>query len=105
MILSLEHHVDWIADCIASLRSNGLDTIEARQEATEEWAEHTEMVANRTLFPKANSWYMGANVEGKPRMFMAYIGGFDNYIARCDAVAANGFEGFELSASKVEERA
>ncbi len=105
MILSLEQHVDWIADCIAALRERGLDIIEARQDATDEWAQHTEMVANHTLFPKANSWYMGANVEGKPRMFLAYIGGFDNYAARCDAVAANDYEGFALSTSKVEERA
>jgi cation diffusion facilitator CzcD-associated flavoprotein CzcO len=105
MILTLEHHVDWIADCIEAMRKQGRDTIEAREDATHEWAEHTEMVANRTLFPKANSWYMGANVEGKPRMFMAYIGGFDNYVARFDAVAASGYQGFELSTSKVEERA
>ncbi len=105
MILSLEQHVDWIADCIAYLQANQLDTIEAREDATHEWAEHTAMVADRTLFTKANSWYMGANVPGKPRMFLAYIGGFDNYAARCDAVAANGFEGFALSRSKVEERA
>jgi cation diffusion facilitator CzcD-associated flavoprotein CzcO len=105
MIMTLEHHVDWVADCIEAMRREGRDTIEAREDATHEWAEHTEMVANRTLFPKANSWYMGANVPGKPRMFMAYIGGFDNYVARFDAVAANGYQGFDLSTSKVEEEA
>ena len=83
MIMTVEHHVDLIAECIEYMRKNGYGTIEAQAEATEEWAAHTEMVANRTLFPKANSWYMGANVPGKPRMFMAYIGGFDNYVARC----------------------
>ncbi len=101
MIMTVEHHVDVIADCIEHMRENGFDTIEAQQDATDAWAEHTEMVANRTLFPKANSWYMGANVPGKPRMFMAYIGGFDNYVARCDAIAANGFEGFSLTRSQV----
>jgi len=105
MIMTLEHHVDWIADCIETMRKDGRDTIEAREDATHEWAAHTEMVANRTLFPKANSWYMGANVPGKPRMFMAYIGGFDNYVARFDAVAANGYEGFDLTKSKVEQAA
>jgi cyclohexanone monooxygenase len=105
MILSLEQHVDWIAGCIDTMRRKGFDTIEARKDATHEWAEHTAMVADSTLFTKANSWYMGANVAGKPRMFLAYIGGFDNYAARCDAVAANGFEGFDLSKSKVEEAA
>ena len=105
MILTLEHHVDWIADCIEAMRGKGRDTIEARDDATYDWAAHTEMVANRTLFPKANSWYMGANVEGKPRMFLAYIGGFANYVARFDAVAANDLEGFDLTTSKVEERA
>jgi len=105
MILSLEQHVDWIADCIAFMRQNHFDVIEARREATHDWAEHTAMVANHTLFPQANSWYMGANVPGKPRLFMAYIGGFDNYVARCDAGAANGYEGFSLSHAKVEQRA
>ena len=105
MILTLEHHVDWVADCIEYMRGNGFDRLEARKDATHEWAAHTEMVANRTLFPKANSWYMGANVEGKPRMFLAYIGGFDNYVARFNEVAAKGFEGFDLNRSKVEQTA
>ncbi len=105
MIMTLEQHADWITGCIEYMRDNGYDTIEAREDATHEWAEHSRMVADHTLFPKANSWYMGANVEGKPRMFMAYIGGFDNYTARCNQVAESGFEGFDLSKSKVEQAA
>jgi cyclohexanone monooxygenase len=105
MIVSIEQHVDWIANSIESLREKGIDRIEARRDATHAWAEHTEEVAGYTLFPKANSWYMGANVPGKPRLFLAYLGGFDNYAARCDAIAANDFEGFDLASSKVEETA
>jgi cyclohexanone monooxygenase len=105
MIVSIEQHVDWIADCITTLDERGIDRIEARPDATQAWAKHTQQVADFTLFPKANSWYMGANVPGKPRLFLAYIGGFDNYTARCDAVAANGFEGFDLTSGKVEQAA
>ncbi|MBV1918369.1 MAG: NAD(P)/FAD-dependent oxidoreductase [Sphingomonadaceae bacterium] len=101
MILTLEQHVDWIADCINAMNQQGINIIETDESAAADWAEHTRTVANQTLFPKANSWYMGANVPGKPSMFLAYIGGFDNYIARCDHIAANGYAGFSLSKSKV----
>ena len=105
MIVSIEQHVDWIATSIESLREQGVGRIEARRDATHAWAEHTREVAGYTLFPQANSWYMGANVPGKPRLFLAYLGGFDNYSARCDAIAANGFEGFDLASGKVEQAA
>jgi cation diffusion facilitator CzcD-associated flavoprotein CzcO/acetyl esterase/lipase len=94
MVLSIEQHVDWIADCLAHLRERGHDTIEATPEAEEQWVAHVAEVAQATLFPRANSWYTGANIPGKPRVFMPYLGGVGNYRAHCDAVAASGYEGF-----------
>lgn len=97
MIASIEQHVDWIADCISHLRKGGFDRIEASPQAEGEWVEHVNKVADSTLYPLANSWYMGANIPGKPRVFMPYVGGFDRYKRQCDAVAAKGYEGFVLT--------
>ena len=102
MIVSIEQHVDWIADCVQYLRSQGSATIEASAEAQEAWVEHVNAVANFTLFPRANSWYVGANVPGKPRVFMPYIGGLSAYTLKCREVAANGYEGFNLKAKDAE---
>ena len=77
MMVSIEQHVDWITDCIAYLRSRELDCIEATAEAEDAWVDHVNEVANGTLYPSANSWYMGANIPGKPRVFMPYIGGVE----------------------------
>ena len=96
MALSIEQHVDWIGDCIAYLRNHGIATMEASSEAENNWVEHVNEVANRTLYPLANSWYMGANIPGKPRVFMPYIGGLPAYCQKCNEVAANGYEGFTL---------
>jgi cyclohexanone monooxygenase len=96
MLVSIEQHVDWIADCIAHLRERGLDVIEATPEAEDAWVTHVAEVGAATLFPRASSWYMGANVPGKPRVFMPYVGGVDLYRQRCDEVAAKGYEGFRL---------
>ena len=96
MIVSIEQHADWIADCIDHLRANQLATIEASPEAESEWVQHVNDVGHATLYPQANSWYMGANIPGKPRMFMPYIGGVGVYREKCDAVAAKGYEGFTL---------
>jgi cation diffusion facilitator CzcD-associated flavoprotein CzcO len=98
MIVSIEQHVDWVSDCIAALRERGLTEIDATAEAEDAWARHVEEVGNATLYPTADSWYMGSNVPGKPRVFMAYIGGVGAYRQKCDEVAANGYEGFTLSA-------
>ncbi len=97
MIVSIEQHVDWIADCLAHLRAHGIACMEATLEAEQAWVAHGNEVAHRTLYPQANSWYMGANIEGKPRVFMPYIGGVGVYRETCDAVAANGYEGFRLT--------
>ena len=97
MVVTIEQHVEWIADCIASLQSRGLDVIEAETDAEDAWVQHVNDVAERTLFVRANSWYMGANIPGKPRIFMPYVGGFATYRKQCDEVAAGGYQGFRLS--------
>ena len=97
MPVSIEQHVEWIGDCLGYLREHGIDTIEAQPDATESWTEHVQEAVSFTLYPKAASWYMGANIPGKPRLFLPYIGGVGNYRGKCDAVAASGYEGFDLS--------
>ncbi len=94
MIVSIEQHVDWITDCIAHLRERGLAEIEATPEAEAEWVDHVAKAAATTLFPDADSWYIGANVPGKPRVFLAYVGGVGAYRQRCDAEAAGDYAGF-----------
>ncbi|MBZ5576153.1 MAG: NAD(P)/FAD-dependent oxidoreductase [Acidobacteriia bacterium] len=96
MALSIEQHVEWIADCVAHLRDHGIATIEASAGAENEWLNHVNETAHQTLFPLANSWYMGANIPGKPRVFLPYIGGVPAYRQKCDEVAARGYEGFVL---------
>jgi cyclohexanone monooxygenase len=98
MALSIEQHVDWIAGCLDYLRRHELAGIEATADAENAWVEHVHEVGNATLFPLANSWYMGSNIPGKPRVFMPYIGGVGAYRQKCDEVAANGYEGFALMA-------
>ncbi|MBF6277966.1 MULTISPECIES: NAD(P)/FAD-dependent oxidoreductase [Nocardia] len=97
MVLMAEQHVDWISDCLDYLDEHGFTTIEADEESVGEWVTECNEVAARTLFPTANSWYMGANIPGKPRVFMPYIGGFGKYNEICAEVAAAGYKGFELS--------
>jgi len=97
MIVSIEQHVDWIADCVDRMRAEGQATIEATAAAQDAWVAHVNDVGNMTLYPRANSWYMGANIPGKPRIFMPYIGGVGAYRQICDGVAAKGYEGFTLT--------
>ena len=97
MILSIEQHVDWITDAIGHLGRNNLDRIEPAERAETEWVSHVNAVADSTLYPLANSWYVGANIPGKPRVVMPYVGGFDRYKRHCDEVAEKGYEGFSLS--------
>ena len=96
MVPAVEQHADWIADCLAYLREHGIARIDAQSAAEDAWVGHVNDVANLTVFPSCNSWYLGANVPGKPRVFMPYIG-FPTYVAKCNEVAAKGYEGFELS--------
>lgn len=98
MMVSIEQHVDWITDCISFLRNRNISEIDPTPEAEDAWVEHVEEVGNYTLFPTADSWYMGSNVPGKPRVFMAYIGGVGVYRQKCDEVAAKHYEGFALTA-------
>jgi cyclohexanone monooxygenase len=97
MLPSIEQHVDWIADCLDYMREHGVRRIEARPEAEDAWVEHVGAVAGRSLRSVCNSWYIGANVPGKARVFMPYIGGFPAYVQKCDEVAANGYQGFALT--------
>ena len=100
MIVSIEQHIDWIARCISDLDQRGAQTIEATTEAEDEWIAHVNDVAQNTMFTakSCNSWYLGANIPGKPRIFMPYVGGVGVYREKCDEVARNGYQGFELSA-------
>jgi cyclohexanone monooxygenase len=99
MMISIEQHVDWVSDCLAHLTEQGIAEIEADPAAEDAWVAHGTEVAHKTLYPKAASWYMGANIEGKPRVFLPYIGGVGNYRVKCDEIAANGYEGFQLARS------
>ena len=94
MMVSIEQHVDWVVDGINHLRTQGQASIEPTTEAEQDWGEHVNDVGYKTLYPKANSWYMGVNISGKPKVFLPYIGGVDAYRRKCDEVAADGYAGF-----------
>jgi len=98
MLVSIEQHVDMIMDCLAELDSRGAAIVEATSEAQEGWVAHVNEVANATLMPRAGSWYMGANVPGKPRVFMPYGAGVGLYREVCEGVVADGWRGFAFSA-------
>ncbi|NDH51433.1 MAG: NAD(P)/FAD-dependent oxidoreductase [Betaproteobacteria bacterium] len=97
MIFAIEQHVEWITDCMVWMRAKGHDSIEAEVAAQDEWVEHVNQVADATLFKQANSWYLGANVPGKARVFMPYAGGVVAYRQKCDAVAASAYPGFRFA--------
>ncbi|MGV0717080.1 NAD(P)/FAD-dependent oxidoreductase [Mycolicibacterium sp. XJ662] len=96
MVLHAEAHVNWIADAIGYLDEHGYAAMEAMPDAVDTWIAECNRRAEATLFPKANSWYMGANVPGKPRGFMLFIGGFGVYLDICNEVANAGYKGFQL---------
>ena len=99
MMVSIEQHVDWINDCIEHLDKNQVRAIEPEEEAVDQWITHVNQVAEGSMFtaPSCNSWYLGANIPGKPRIFMPYVGGVGEYRNRCDEIARNGYTGFNLS--------
>ena len=97
MLPTIEQHVEWIADCITFLRDNGVSTIEAERGVEDAWVDHVNDVASKTLRYECNSWYLGVNIPGKPRIFMPYIGGMPAYRQKCDEVAAAGYAGFQLT--------
>ncbi|MGE3914612.1 MAG: flavin-containing monooxygenase, partial [Hyphomicrobiaceae bacterium] len=100
MMVSIEQHVDWITDCLAHMGSRQMSVIEPTQKAEDDWVAHVNEVAGKTLYPSAASWYMGANVPGKPRVFMPYIGGVGRYRQHCAEVAAKGYEGFVMAVGR-----
>jgi len=101
MVVSIEQHVDWITDCVEWVREKGVDAIVATESAEDDWIQHVEMVGNSTLYPVADSWYVGANVPGKPRILMAYVGGVGEYRKICDDVARRSYTGFAVKAARV----
>jgi cation diffusion facilitator CzcD-associated flavoprotein CzcO len=97
MAVSIEQHVDWIADCIMYMRQRDFGCIEATPEAEDAWVEHVKEAANATLYPSANSWYIGAHIPGRPRVFMPYVADVGGYRKQCEAIASNNYPGFVLS--------
>ena len=105
MATSIEQHVDFVADCLVHLREQGIEVIEPERNAEDAWVDHVQEVANATLFPCANSWYMGANIPGKPQLFMPYIGGVGTYRKKCEEIVAEGYKGFRLQTASAEASA
>lgn len=101
MVVSIEQHVNWIAECINYMEKNHLASIDATIEAENTWVNHVNEIANTRLYTTANSWYMGANVPGKPRVFMPYAGGIVAYHNKCKEVVANNYEGFHFKSNQL----
>jgi hypothetical protein len=97
MAVSIEQHVEWVTDCINDMRDEQFAIIEPTTMAQAGWQVHNNDCADITLFAKANSWYMGANVPGKPRVFLPYVGGVGSYRQICDDVRDQGYMGFTLT--------
>jgi cyclohexanone monooxygenase len=104
MVVSIEQHVDWIAAAINHLRSHGFDTMEATSDAEDAWMVHVDDLAGQTLYPRANSWYVGANIPGKRHPFPVYVAGCGPYRHEADAIAAEGYRGFTLSTHSTAAR-
>ncbi|MEC8562187.1 MAG: NAD(P)/FAD-dependent oxidoreductase [Pseudomonadota bacterium] len=97
MVVGIEHHVNWIGDCVHYIEKNGYKNVEVLKEAEEEWVTHVNEVANRTLYTTCNNWYLGSNIPGKPRVFMPYIGGFPKYAEKVKAIVESDYKGFAFS--------
>jgi cation diffusion facilitator CzcD-associated flavoprotein CzcO len=97
MALSAEQQVNWTIDLIAYCVAHGIDEVEPRADAARKWTDHVTLVGEKTFMAKVNSWYVGANIEGKPRAFLPYAGGFAAYTQTCEAVAERGYDGFVLT--------
>jgi len=96
MIVSIEQHVDWIFDCIHYLKANKFNTIEPSLKEENSWVEHNQSVAKDHVRSSCNSWYLGANIEGKPKIFMPYVGGFPEYVKKCNTISKSNYKGFIL---------
>jgi cyclohexanone monooxygenase len=105
MFLAIEQHVDWVGRLLSTMKEQGLDVVEATAEAEEEWTAHVDEAADGTLYKHANSWYVGSNVPGKPRVFLPYAGGVGRYRKTCDAVADDGYAGFTLGRARARASA
>jgi cyclohexanone monooxygenase len=101
MMVSIEQHVDWIVRCIGYLREHGIAAIEPTEAQQEAWVAHVREVGDESLYPRARSWYMGANIPGKPRVLLPYVGGVGRYREICDGVAEGGYAGFILGSGEV----
>ena len=99
MLASIEQHVEWIAECIAHLRTQGIATIEPLTAAEDAWVKTVHEVGHTTLYPLVESWYTGTNIPGKVRMFTPYAGGVGAYRGICDAVAENDYDGFKFASA------
>jgi len=97
MLVSIEQHVDWMAGCLQHMLGSGFRRIEADRVAQQQWTQHVNEVANATLFPQGGSWYLGANVAGKPRVFMPYAAGVGPYREICEDVAKDNYRGFAFT--------
>src|SRR3954466_12399901 len=95
--VSIEQHVEFVSRIIAEAQHRTAATVEPEPAAEQAWIAHNQELAEMTLFPSADSWYMGANIPGKPRVFMPSLDLVGPYRARCDAIAANDYEGFLFS--------
>jgi cyclohexanone monooxygenase len=100
MMNSIEQHVDLVVDTLIHMQEQGLATMEPELDSENEWVDHVQEVAEKTLFPRANSWYMGANIPGKPRLFMPYIAGVGSYRQTCETIVRNAYRGFRFKAKE-----
>ena len=105
MIQAIEQHVDWMVDCMAHMRDIGAATVEPILHYEDEWVEHVNEVSKVSLRSTCSSWYVGANIPGRPRVFMPYIGGFPVYVQKCNEVMTNGFEGFIVAGANARNEA
>ena len=97
VVMSIEQHVEWIARCIATMQQRGEALVEPEIDAEDAWVDHLREIAVKTLHFGAPSWYMGANVPGKPRVFLPYVGGLGTYTELCEKVVAEGYRGFRFT--------
>ncbi|MEC8148151.1 MAG: NAD(P)/FAD-dependent oxidoreductase [Pseudomonadota bacterium] len=97
MVVGIEHHVNWIGECVKHIEKNGFKNVDVLKEAEEDWVTHVNEVASRTLYTTCNNWYLGSNIPGKPRVFMPYIGGFPKYAEKVKTIVESGYKGFAFS--------
>jgi cation diffusion facilitator CzcD-associated flavoprotein CzcO len=97
MLFSIEHHVEWLARLIGHMGETGKSRVEPKTDAEDDWIGHVNEVAGKTLRSTCSSWYLGANIPGKPRVFMPYIGGYPAYVQHCEDIEQKGYEGFVIA--------